>query len=41
VAGSALAQTNQDLASDGKNTDNVLTYGMGYPPEPLQPARSD
>jgi alcohol dehydrogenase (cytochrome c) len=30
VAGSALAQTNQDLASDGKNTDNVLTYGMGY-----------
>ena len=30
VAGSAFAQTGQDLASDGRNTDNVLTYGMGY-----------
>jgi alcohol dehydrogenase (cytochrome c) len=30
VAGTAFAQTAQDLASDGKNTDNVLTYGMGY-----------
>src|SRR5262249_4146820 len=26
----ALAQTDADLKNDGKNTDNVLTYGMGY-----------
>src|SRR5262245_17149160 len=31
LAGSAAsAQTTADLNSDGKNTDNVLTYGMGY-----------
>src|ERR1700730_12690329 len=27
---SASAQTQEDLKNDGKNTDNVLTYGMGY-----------
>jgi alcohol dehydrogenase (cytochrome c) len=27
---SASAQTPDDLKNDGKNTDNVLTYGMGY-----------
>src|SRR6266853_2122988 len=27
---SASAQTTDDLKNDGKNTDNVLTYGMGY-----------
>jgi alcohol dehydrogenase (cytochrome c) len=26
----ALAQTLDDLKNDGKNTDNVLTYGLGY-----------
>src|SRR3954452_18429687 len=26
----ASAQTLDDLRNDGKNTDNVLTYGMGY-----------
>jgi len=26
----ALAQTQEELESDGKNTDNVLTYTMGY-----------
>ena len=26
----ALSQTLDDLKNDGKNTDNVLTYGMGY-----------
>ena len=27
----AVAQTSDDLRNDGKkNTDNVLTYGMGY-----------
>lgn len=28
--GLASAQTAQDLLNDGKNTDNVLTFGMGY-----------
>src|SRR5713101_7319648 len=27
---SASAQTTDDLKNDGKNTDDVLTYGMGY-----------
>jgi hypothetical protein len=26
----ASAQTLDDLKKDGKNTDNILTYGMGY-----------
>ena len=26
----ASAQTLEELRNDGKNTDNVLTYGMGY-----------
>ena len=30
VLTSASAQTLDDLQNDGKNTDNVLTYGMGY-----------
>jgi alcohol dehydrogenase (cytochrome c) len=30
LAGAAAAQTLDDLKSDGKNPDNVLTYGMGY-----------
>ena len=32
IAGTAIAQTDQDLRADGKggSTDNVLTYGMGY-----------
>jgi alcohol dehydrogenase (cytochrome c) len=29
-AGGAYAQTDADLKSDGRNSDNVLTYGMGY-----------
>jgi len=28
--GLASAQTAQDLLNDGRNTDNVLTFGMGY-----------
>jgi len=28
--GTASAQTLDDLKNDGKNTDNILTYGMGY-----------
>jgi alcohol dehydrogenase (cytochrome c) len=30
LAGAAPAQTLDDLANDGRNPDNVLTYGMGY-----------
>jgi alcohol dehydrogenase (cytochrome c) len=30
LAGTAGAQTSEELRNDGKNTDNVLTYGMGY-----------
>jgi alcohol dehydrogenase (cytochrome c) len=32
LAGGAAAttQTPDDLKNDGKNTDNILTYGMGY-----------
>src|SRR5262249_8230507 len=30
IGAAASAQTLDDLKSDGKNTDNILTYGMGY-----------
>ena len=30
LAGCALGPGAYDLVNDGKNTDNVLTYGMGY-----------
>src|SRR5690242_19935598 len=30
VVTAASAQTLDELKNDGKNTDNVLTYGMGY-----------
>jgi alcohol dehydrogenase (cytochrome c) len=30
IAASATAQTTADLNADGRNGDNVLTYGMGY-----------
>jgi alcohol dehydrogenase (cytochrome c) len=30
MIGTAPAQTLDDLRNDGKNTDNILTYGMGY-----------
>ena len=30
LAGAASAQTLDDLKNDPKNTDNILTYGMGY-----------
>src|SRR5438105_15366676 len=30
VALPVYAQTLEELKNDGKNTDNVLTYGMGY-----------
>ena len=42
VAGAAIAlplsaQTLDDLKTDGKNTDNVLTYGMGYSQQRYSP----
>lgn len=40
VAATALrAQTLDDLKNDGKNTDNVLTYGMGYSLERYSPLK--
>src|SRR5262245_6211279 len=30
IGGGASAQTLDDLKNDGKNPDNILTYGMGY-----------
>ena len=30
LCGPAAAQTADELLNDGKNPDNVLTYGMGY-----------
>ena len=42
VAGAAIAlplgsQTLDDLKNDGRNTDNVLTYGMGYSQQRYSP----
>src|SRR5437773_12082385 len=36
---SASAQTLDDLKNDGKNTDNVLTYGMGDHPQRYSPLK--
>ena len=30
ACGPAFAQTAQELLTDGKNTENVTTFGMGY-----------
>ena len=30
LGSAAWGQTLDDLKNDGKNTDNILTYGMGY-----------
>ena len=35
----AHAQTTQDLVNDGKNTDNITTYGMGYDHKRYSPLR--
>ncbi len=39
VAAFACAQSLEDLKNDGKNTDNVLTYGMGYHQNRYSPLR--
>jgi alcohol dehydrogenase (cytochrome c) len=38
-AAAVTAQTLDDLKSDGKNTDNILTYGMGYHQQRYSPLR--
>ncbi len=35
----ASAQTLDDLKNDGKNTDNILTYGMGYHQQRYSPLK--
>ncbi len=30
ACGSAFAQSAEELLADGKNTENVTTFGMGY-----------
>ena len=39
VATAVRAQTLDDLKNDGKNSDNVLTYGMGYSLERYSPLK--
>jgi alcohol dehydrogenase (cytochrome c) len=39
IASAASAQTLDDLKNDGKNTDNVLTYGMGYHQQRYSPLK--
>src|ERR1700731_4583415 len=39
LAGAASAQTLDDLKNDGKNTDNILTYGMGYSQNRFSPLK--
>ena len=39
MAGGAAAQTLDDLKKDGANTDNVLTYGMGYGQQRYSPLK--
>src|SRR5262249_3678603 len=37
AASLATAQTLDDLKNDGRNTDNILTYGMGYAQQRYSP----
>jgi alcohol dehydrogenase (cytochrome c) len=39
LCGAASAQTLDDLKNDGKNTDNILTYGMGYSQNRFSPLK--
>jgi len=39
LGGAASAQTLDDLRNDGKNTDNILTYGMGYSQNRFSPLK--
>ena len=39
LGAAASAQTLDDLKNDGKNTDNILTYGMGYHQQRYSPLK--
>lgn len=39
LGGAASAQTLDDLKNDGKNPDNILTYGMGYHQQRYSPLK--
>src|SRR5215468_12064405 len=39
IAGAAWAQTLDELKNDGRNSDNVLTYGMGYHQQRYSPLK--
>ena len=39
AAAPVSSQTNEELLNDGRNTDNVLTYGMGYSQHRYSPLR--
>ena len=39
LVAAASAQTLDDLKNDGRNTDNILTYGMGYSQQRFSPLR--
>src|SRR5207253_9194363 len=39
LAGPTSAQTLDDLKNDGKNPDNILTYGMGYHQQRYSPLK--
>jgi len=39
VIGAAGAQTLDELKNDGKNPDNILTYGMGYHQQRYSPLK--
>src|SRR5436190_19015462 len=38
-AGGTLAQSAEELLNDGRNADNVTTYGMGYDQKRYSPLR--
>src|SRR5262245_20249541 len=39
IAAAASAQTPDELKNDGANTDNILTYGMGYHQQRYSPLK--
>src|SRR5712671_686258 len=39
LSAAVTAQTLEDLKSDGKNSDNILTYGMGYHQQRYSPLK--
>src|SRR5678816_3816018 len=39
IAGFSRSQTTQDLVTDGKNTENVITHSMGYDRKSFSPLK--